>query len=156
MYPEDVAVKTWANDIATFFIVQNPDFGHYCGYARFASKPLKTKGYWGIVTYAPVHGGVTYAEARDDGSIVYGFDCAHRGDQSNPLLWDLDYLTNECEAMALSLVKAAEFEEEYETASSDKVVDVINRYHASLGKYDVRFDLSDNFGAIINFLFGRP
>ena len=151
-FPENQAEKTWNKDGVVFSIVRT-NMGHCCGYARFKARPTKTTGYDGILTYVPVHGGITYSGERKDGSMVYGFDCAHAGDESNPRLHEKDWLIPECERMAKGILAAAKVEDEYLLAEGDneKRAEIIQKYHDDLG---VEFNVKDNFGAMINLLCG--
>jgi hypothetical protein len=85
-YPEDKAGETWRDEGGVqYSIVRHERLNHYCGYCRFIERPVREVGYKGILTYVPVHGGITYANEDEDG-MVYGFDCAHAGDEGNFLL----------------------------------------------------------------------
>ena len=151
-YPESKAIKQWEKDGVSFSIILDR---HHCGYCRFPERPTAEEGYNGILTYAPVHGGLTYAEQDEDGSMVYGFDCAHSGDDSRPELRDLDWLTAECEKMATAIKAAVSVEEGYllSETEEEKAV-VISSYHEALGQEGIDFELTDNFGAMINSMFG--
>lgn len=154
-YPEDSAEETWKADGATFSIVKHDYFGGtYCGYVRFPKRPTIEESYKGILTYVPVHGGITYAEENKDG-MVYGFDCNHAYDASNPSLKDMDWLKAECHRMAKCISIAAAHEEEYLAASDEGKADVIDAYHARLKEENIEFVFTDNFGAMINVLFGE-
>lgn len=154
-YPEDDAVETWRQDGAVFSIVQVRRLGHYCGYVRFPSRPTKEQGHKGILTYVPVHGGITYADEAEDGSMVYGFDCAHSGDDQDPKLKDLEWLRAECQHMAQAISIAVAYEDDYLLAPSNEVkADVLDQYHQRLAEEGIKFNLTDNFGAMINVMFG--
>ena len=174
-YPEDKAVETWVKDGITYSIVQHPSMGHYCGYARFPKKPVIESGYDGILTYIPVHGGITYAKpsrsdvasitvgtkslaiSKFDCEIVYGFDCMHAGDDENPKCHDIAWLKAECEKMASYIMIAANHEEKYLLAkTNEEKAKVLDEFHAEvMEKIGVEFDLKDNFGAMINIIGGK-
>jgi len=143
-------VKSWVKDGIRYSLWSGP---HYCGYCTFPKRITKESGYGGILTYVPVHGGITFAEQSEDG-MRYGFDCAHAGDDMDPKTWDEVWLVGQCELMANGIIVAAQFEDEYLLAEGDvkKRADVLDRYHASLG---ASFDIRDNFGAMINLLAGE-
>lgn len=154
-YPEDSAEETWEADGAKFSIVTHPTMGHYCGYVRFPCRPVKEQDYHGILTYVPVHGGITYARMSDDGSMVYGFDCAHADDENNPDLRDIEWLKTECQRMAQAISIAAAFEDAYLEADGDKSrAVVLDEYHERLALENIEFKLTNNFGAMINAMFG--
>ena len=155
-YPDSDAIKTWTKDAIEFFVVARPRLGHYCGYCRFPRRPLIEQGYHGIATYAPVHGGITYAEEDKDGSIVYGFDCAHSGDDEDPQTRDLVWLMAECERMAVAITLACDYEKDYLCARDNKQkAAVLDNYHRACKDKGIRFELRDNLGAMINVLLGR-
>jgi len=113
-YPECKAIVIWEKDGLVFSIVKHSTLGHYCGYVRFPKRPVKEKEYGGILTYVPVHGGITYAKESEDGSIVYGFDCAHCDDWSliNPdgKKWTIEEVKREAGASPMDLVELFEVE----------------------------------------------
>jgi len=87
-YPENQAVETWG-DGETYgcSVIKTRENaidhyypgGWYCGYVRFKHPPIirLDTAHLGPLDHANAHGGITYAEQYDDGSVVYGFDCAH-------------------------------------------------------------------------------
>ena len=165
IYPEDYAEVVWEKDGITYSIVKSGMghycgharfMGHYCGYARFKERPLKEKEYDGIVTYVPVHGGITFAR-QDERGFTYGFDCAHAGDEYRPELKDIEWLKKECEKMAIGIKVAKEFEDRYLLAeNNEKKAEIIDEYHAKLKeKHGIEFKLKDNFEAMLNALFGK-
>lgn len=156
MFPDERASKIWSHDGLTFYLVAPGGVGgvpHYCGYVKFRERPMKEPGYKGILTYAPVHGGITYAE-KDDGGMVYGFDCGHAGDYERPELQNEEWLGEECFRMARAIQLAAKYEDDYLTANDEARAKVIQRYHDELATQGLKFDLKNNFGAMINVLFG--
>jgi hypothetical protein len=153
-YPEDKADETWQADGATFSIIR-ADLGHWCGYVRFPARPVAEEGYRGILTYVPVHGGITWAE-EDDGGMVYGFDCAHSGDDNDPNVKDVVWVKAECQRMAQAISIAAGYEDEYLAAKDDEArAYTLDSYHARLAEEGMSFELMDNFGAMINVLAGK-
>lgn len=149
------SVKAWKKDGIQYFILQHPMFGHYCGYCVFPVRPLIEQGYRGIVSYVPVHGGVTYAGEEKSGEMIYGFDCAHADDENDPDLRDLDFLARECERMAKAIHVAMSFERDYLLSPTDeRKIEVLEAYHEALRQHEIFFNLDDNFGALINVLFG--
>ncbi|HMN10984.1 MAG TPA: hypothetical protein PKD55_01515 [Bellilinea sp.] len=156
-YPDDLAQEKWVVDNKVLYLVQT-GMGHWCGYVRFETRPVAETGYGGFMTYVPVHGGITYAGQGEDGTMVYGFDCAHAGDEEDPKTWDMNWLRAETERMAIAIEAAVPFSKEYDAiqeGDNEARAEVIDRYHRELQDIDIRFDLQNNFGAMIRFLFGE-
>ena len=159
-YPESKATKSWSEEDLIFSVVLHHELGHYCGYVRFPKKPVREEGYHGILTYVPVHGGITYAEQGKDGSMVYGFDCAHSGDWCSchqmGHKWTLQEVREEIKKMAVSIQLIAKYERRYLRNITPKgKAKVIDEYHEELKKQNIAFDLQDNFGAMLNLLAGQ-
>lgn len=138
------------------YVALHPVLGHYCGCAVLRQRPALEPGYDGILTYVPVHGGITYAEELADGRMIYGFDCAHANDELNPQYQDVEWLFAEIDRMVTGVQLAAEYEPDYLAApdASARAV-ILDRYHSALSLKGITFDLSDNFGAMIQRLFGE-
>lgn len=170
-YPEEHlgVKKTWGHHGMAFTIIEVDLFEgmpkdyspspliercHYCGYVRFETRPVKIQGYSGILTYVPVHGGITYCD-EDEAGVVYGFDCGHAGDQERPELKDMEWLGTECFKMGRAIQVAAGFEDRYEASEDEARALVIQEYHEELLKQGIEFELMDNFGAMINVMFGK-
>jgi len=128
---------------------------HYCGYARFPARPVKEPGYGGIMRFVPVHGGLTYAEEDKDGSMVYGFDCAHCGDEGRPETRDIGWLRQECERMVKVIKAAVPVEERYLLAgTSEERAAVLDKYHERMREEGICFELEGNLGAMIALMCG--
>jgi hypothetical protein len=159
-YPESKAVKVWCKRDLVLSIVKHPSQGHYCGYVRFPKRPVREKGYEGILTYVPVHGGITYTKESEDGSMVYGFDCGHCDDwsETHPYgkKWTLEEVVKETENMATAIQLATKYEKRYLQALTNKgKAKIIDEYHRELKqKHGIAFNLNDNFRAMINVLGG--
>lgn len=153
MYPASQAFEQWEYNGCVCYLVQIKEMLHNCGYVRFPTKPVKEDGYYGILTYVPVHGGITYAHQSESG-IVYGFDCAHYSDESNPDVRDITWLKSQCHLMVDSITLAAEFEDRYLLASvaNEERANIITEFYEKLGVED---SMSNNFGAMINVLCGQ-
>jgi len=150
-YPEAKAEVNWEKERVMYSILKTT-MGHYCGYVRFADKPVKEPGYNGILSYVPVHGGITYAHA-EEGGMVYGFDCAHSGDEHNPDVRSISWLKGQCEGLAAGILLAAEYEDSYLLAEGDneKRAAIIDEFTEKLGGPEV----TNNFGAMLNVLCGE-
>ena len=129
--------------------------GHFCGYATFKTRPTKEEGYVGILTYVPVHGGITYASEGKDKSMTYGFDCMHSGDDKNPNCKNIEWVKAEAERMALAIQVAVNYEERYLLGkTSEEKAEVIQEMHDELATKGIDFVLTDNFGAMIGVMCG--
>lgn len=168
MYPENKAEATrWDDELGVnYSLVSNPGTsfrpqGHYCGYARFYKfgysnhlANLQEQGCRGILTYVPVHGGITYNDVTPD-SYVYGFDCAHLNDEVNSNLRNPEWLFTECRKMALSIILAAQMEKAYLIAEDEDRVNILQDMHDKLSTLDIHFTITNNFGAMINLICGK-
>ena len=158
IYLEANHVEHWiyAHHVDCYLVLTNS--AHYYGYCRFPKPLLQEPGYHGFVNYVPVHGGITLTTHNPDGSVTYGFDCAHSGDSENPLCHDLIWLRTETEKMAQCLALAADgYERDYLAATdTESKCAVVDAYHQRLRDEQVAdFELTDNFGAMMNVLFGQ-
>lgn len=119
----------------------------YNGYVCFKEKPVIEPDFKGILTYVPVHGGITYCEHDEIGS-VYGFDTGHYNSGQFPIR-DIDWIKKNILLMILGIREAAKIEPEYLRADGD------NQRRAEL--VQPLIDLSDdlNFGTMINLLGGE-
>lgn len=154
-YPEGQAQESWWEENIYCSIVW-VDQHHYCGYARFPSRPVLVEGYYGILNYIPVHGGITYANEANDSSIVYGFDCAHVYDENNVNLKDINWLKTECQKMVGAILCASRFEEEFILAKDNtEKATVLDAFHKETTEHGFEFDISNNFEAMIHLLGGQ-
>jgi len=83
----------------------------YNGYVLFPKRPVREKGYHGILDYVPVHGGITYAE-EDELGMVYGFDTSHYNSQDLPIK-EPNWIKHQCAVMLNGVAVAAEVEKNY-------------------------------------------
>ena len=131
---------------------------HLCGYVYFPADTLPNlieDDTGGLLRYAPVHGGITYGNKVKGGGRVYGFDCAHAGDEADPRCADPDWVLAECDRLAVCLKVAPHFEQAYLTGKgNEEKADAIDAYHAELARRGIEFNLTDNFGAMISVLCG--
>lgn len=145
------AIKSWEPSPDVHCYICRPLFtDHLCGYVQMpTAKPFQEPSYYGFLTYVPVHGGITYAEAP-----VYGFDCAHVDDTSD--YWTLDRVEQETNKLVDYLCLAADgWEQAYLAAQTDEQrAEVVDEYHQRCGLQD-GFDIRDNFGAMLNVITGK-
>ena len=85
--------------------------GSYNGYVLFPKKPVRENNYSGILTYVPVHGGITYTEHDKLGS-VYGFDTKHCDSEDFPIR-DKKWIKKQIKIMLKGILKAKEVEAKY-------------------------------------------
>ena len=143
----------WENGGLSYQLINRSGF--YCGYVRFPERPVREEGHDGLLTYVPVHGGITYANT-DGQSAMYGFDCAHLGDASDPRCSDVDWLKAECERMGAGILTAGRYEDEYlRAASYEEKAAVIGRYHEEMARAGVDVDMRHNIGAMLKALSGE-
>jgi hypothetical protein len=131
----------------------------YCGYIRFPKNPFKhQKGYDGLLTYIPAHGGLTYGEEDWDGSMVYGFDCGHAFDSEKSHLKDRDWLSAHCEMIGHAIMIAVQYEDRYMAAKTDEhACKLLDEMTAEMKeKAGLDFEVQDNFGAMLAMLGGGP
>ena len=174
----DNAWLCWSKDTLRFFLHESPlwresqrvkaenpalykriysliGFGRFNGYVRYPTLPMVAPGIrrGGILTYVPVHGGITYFQEWWDGSVTYGFDTAHAvSDEMPEIISDVDWMMAETESMARGIQIAARFEPYYLKAgdSNAKKARVIDR----MGQF-IPIDPFGNFGVMINLLTGE-
>lgn len=125
--------------------------GHFCGYAKFTRAQTLSGGYDGLLTYVPVHGGITYARQCSDG-FVYGFDCAH---YNSPTVPSRDWLIEQCRTMVIGIKLASKLEPVYLSASREERAELIDTMQR-----DVELETGTavdkfNFGVCINLLSGN-
>ena len=164
-YPDNHALETFSYHGLECAIIRHSSLGHLCGYVRFPKRRLRETGYDGIVTYVPVHGGITFASEGEDGSMVYGFDCAHLGDAPPPEfdyhgyrsptdhVWQPDEVRREIKRMVDALIAAPKYEARYLRCMTNKgKAKAIDDWLESIGE---KVNAGDNFGLSINILGGE-
>jgi hypothetical protein len=155
-YPERIAeITVFDSETNTHLSILTNHFGRYCGYCRFSKRPVQEPKYNGILTYVPVHGGITFVN-EDSGGMVYGFDTSHAGDEDNLELQNPDFVIAEAKRLAQAILVAAKWEPFYLKASETWVrAEVIQGFHDELEEtYGITFTLTNNFGAMIAVICG--
>jgi len=71
------------------------DLSYLCGYVEFPKSQIPER-WWDDFTaeglkYLSVHGGITHV-ATDETTVVFGFDCAHAGDDDRPDLQNPEHV----------------------------------------------------------------
>jgi hypothetical protein len=175
-YLREHAKGTWtAKDGVECFIVQHElegfarlcvILGHepmlpqywWCGYVRLNQQLFTEMGYDGLLTYVPCPGGITCKAMDSEGCHIYGYDTNHAWDhEKGEGYWTAERMTEETTLFARALVVAAKYEQAYLQADGDcdARAKIIDDYHKALAVDGVTFNLTENFGAMMNALFGR-
>jgi len=144
----DKAVYSGEIDGYQYWILPAPVENALNGYVFFPKRPVREYGYDGILTYVPVHGGITYAEPYKKG-MVYGFDTLHCNSNEYPRL-DKEWLISQCKIMIKGILKAAEVEDKYLRCKT-------NNGKAKHCEYvmEVQPEMERSFGVNINLLSGK-
>lgn len=121
------------------------------GYITYPKRPVKETGYGGIVTYIPVHGGITFAKQEDDGSFTYGFDTAHCNSNEYPRN-STEWIKGQLELMVRAITLAKKLEDKYLLAEGDneKRGDIVQKVIDLAGE-----DYSRPLGVNINLICGK-
>jgi hypothetical protein len=98
--------------------ITNSKYGGLNGYVSFSKQPTIENGYSGILTYVPVHGGITYAEKKEAG-MIYGFDTAHCDSEKYPRN-DKKWIKKQIKKMIDGIKMASKIEKKYLAAKTNK------------------------------------
>jgi hypothetical protein len=131
-----------------YYILHSP-FMTLNGYILFPKRPTVETGYNGILTYVPVHGGITFCEEYIEG-ILYGFDTLHCDSENYPIN-DTRWIKNQIVIMTKGILKAAEVEKEYLVSQENDVRAKYAQLVQDIGEPEQR----RNFGVSINLLSGK-
>jgi hypothetical protein len=147
-YIKEHAVKAGQIEGFDYYIVPAPFEGTLNGYVVFPNKPVRESGYDGIVSYVPVHGGITYCHHEKEGSI-YGFDTLHCDSADYPRTNE-SWIEEQITIMLHGIQLAAKVELKYLKAVTNK----------GKGKWaqmvqDLQPEQSKNFGVMIKLLSGQ-
>lgn len=149
----DGAIEVGEIEGYEYFVVRSPCRSEEAlnGYVVFPVRPVRERGYGGILNYVPVHGGITYAE-EDDRGMVYGFDTLHCDSDKKPRT-DPRWIKAQCQIMLAGVLKAAEVEAKYLRCISNrgkaKHAQAVQDVVPEGGREDL------GFGAMINLLSGE-
>ena len=119
------------------------------GYVVFPKRPVRELSYDGILTYVPVHGGITYAREYD-GGMVYGFDTGHCDSHEFPIN-DKEWIKGQIKTMSLGILKASEVERNYLRCTTNQGKAKQAQAVQDVGAPEHR----QNFGVNINLLSGK-
>lgn len=92
-------------------VLRQPTMGHLCGYTSIPSAKLPKEWHGNYdgpgLQYLAVHGGITYCETQG-AYVVFGFDCAHHGDDQVEELGDPKYILELAKQMHDQILALAE------------------------------------------------
>lgn len=148
-YPASEAIESGKILGYKYWIVPNPVVG-LNGYIAFPKRPVKEKGYMGILTYVPVHGGITYAKKGKFG-MVYGFDTVHCDSDKYPRD-NKKWIKKQIIKMIRGIEMAAKKEKNYLNAKTKKTK---AKYAQMVLDTDRERENQYNFGIGINILSGK-
>lgn len=119
------------------------------GYVVLPKRLVRERGYGGILTYVPVHGGITYAREYD-GGIVYGFDTGHCDSHKFPIN-DKEWIKGQIAVMIKGILEAKRVELNYLRCTTNQG----KAKHAQAVQDVGLLEHRDNFGVNINLLSGK-
>jgi hypothetical protein len=136
------------------YCVVKTSMGHLCGYVTMKKEDV-AKEWWGNydadgLQYLAVHGGLTYASEHDD-AVVFGFDCAHAGDERRPELRDPQHVLALAKQMGDQLRRYAAVITEWRQATPTRRAEMLDAIRATAG---ITEELG--FMALIDMLAGCP
>lgn len=135
--------------------VRRVDLGtrsHLCGYVALplTSVPAEWHGNYDAdaLQYLAVHGGLTYAEKEND-AAVFGFDCAHAGDDHDPELRDPVHVMALARQMKQQILAYAERIDEWRAANRERRTEITQEIIDSAAR-----PVDIGFGGMIDMLAG--
>jgi len=118
-YIKDHAIESGEILGHEYFILNHPiEKPSLNGYVRYKKRQVKESGYGGILTYIPVHGGITYVD-ENEGGITYGFDTGHI-DSHKYLISSPAWIKEQIEIMIRGIETARKVEKRYLLAKTQK------------------------------------
>lgn len=157
-YPASAAVESGYIDGYEYHIVDISDKATrlydkteaYNGYIIFPERPVLEEESKGILTYVPVHGGITYAEQKSDG-MVYGFDTLHNDSAKFPR-GNKGWIKKQISKMLKGILKAVEVEAKYLSAKTEVAK---AKYAQCVLDTDREKENHSNLGINLNILAGK-
>lgn len=151
-WPENAAVDSGLIEGYQYYVVPGPKHGNgnLNGYVKMPKGMFVEQGYDGIITYVPVHGGITYANEKD-GFMIYGFDTMHCNSEDFPIR-DKAWIKSECARMIDGLLVAAKVEKKYLTAKKNSSR---AKYAQMVLDVDKEQKSGKSFGVMLNILSGK-
>jgi len=134
--------------------VLRTDAGHLCGYCAFDDEeiPSHWRGNYDApgLQFLAIHGGLTYAEHKAPFSI-FGFDCAHSGDDCDPKLRNPEHVMGLAHQMRAQLSAFAARRDEWLTASREERAAIIDSVSAG-----AEFKTEPGLAGMLEILMGAP
>lgn len=146
-FMEENNVDSGEIDGYKYYILKCPISDGYNGYIRFNKRPVREQGYFGLLTYVPVHGGLTYATENKYG-MTYGFDTAHCDSDTKPIT-DKKWIKKQITIMLKGILLAKELESKYLKCVTNKG----KAKHADK-ILALQIEESNNLGVNLNLLSG--
>jgi len=147
-FPESSAIESGEIDGFKYWIVDYK--GSLNGYVAFPKRPTVETGYGGILTYVPVHGGITFSRNNKFG-MVYGFDTKHSDSDQFPIS-DKKWIKEQCKVMIEGILVAKKVEKKYLLAKTNEEK---AKYCDMVLAVDKEGKNRNNFGININLLGGK-
>ena len=118
-YIKDHAIESGEILGHEYFILNHPiEKPSLNGYVRYKKRPVVEGGYSGILTYIPVHGGITYVD-ENEGIVTYGFDTGHCDSHEFPTSSPA-WIKEQIEIMIRGIEIARKVEKRYLLAKTQK------------------------------------
>ena len=130
------------------------DLSYLCGYVEFPKSQIPER-WWDDFTaeglkYLRVHGGITHV-ATDETTVVFGFDCAHAGDDDRPDLQNPEHVYRLVKDMETLISVYANRIQAWRAASPHDRMAIIDEIN---GLANVREDMG--FYALLDLMQGAP
>lgn len=123
---------------------------HLCGYVALPKKNIPTS-WWGNydadgLQYLSIHGGLTYAGVVG-GYCIFGFDCAHAGDDDDPNMLDPEYVMILVDKMEEQLLSYKKIIRKWRNADTEKRLELLDEIRGTTTE-------QLGFGAMIDIMSG--
>jgi len=127
---------------------------HLCGYVVIHKRKVP-KAWHGCydadaLQYLNIHGGLTYCSVEGN-YVVFGFDCAHSGDEQNQKLQDPEYVMQLTEVMEQQLMDYAKVVQQWRRFNVKKRAKILDDIR---GSAEIKSEYG--FGLLIETLCGMP
>lgn len=143
-----IAVESGEIDGYKYYIVPAPFEDALNGYIVFPKRPVREADYNGILSYVPVHGGITLCDQEGD-EVMYGFDTVHYDSHNYPRN-NHGWIKEQITVMLKGILKAAEVEAKYLKCVSNK-----GKAKWAQMVQDIQPEQGQNFGVMLNMLSGK-